>query len=130
MDALIERHLTDDHWRVVLVLTASMLDNADGFFERFAAGLDERVRPHTALVRLLRWVQERVARGGWKREPVQERSLSLYYLLDLARARDETAIRVLREVLAASRLYVECLDVAYISDRAALRDRLLRAPKT
>jgi hypothetical protein len=30
--------------------------------------------------------------------------------------------------LDASRLYAECLEVANVSDREALRDRLLRAP--
>jgi hypothetical protein len=31
--------------------------------------------------------------------------------------------------LRTCRLYVECLEVAYVSDREKLRDRLLRAPR-
>jgi hypothetical protein len=32
------------------------------------------------------------------------------------------------EYLAACRLFVACLEVAYVSDREGLRDRLLRVP--
>jgi hypothetical protein len=70
------------------------------------------------------------------------RSLCVWVALDLTRARvlarahahararelDKEGYQLIAGYLDACRLYVECLDVAYVSDREGLRDRLLRAP--
>jgi hypothetical protein len=192
VEGLIDGHLTDDRWHEVFVLTASMLDDAHQFFERFADTLDALARREPEVVTLLHSVNTKVAsRKSEANELARARSLVLYYNLvcylrrardlgldldrdldpdlaydvaydlgiarafapdldttldvpgnldfalglalslavDIALVFDQAAMHLLVDYLYACRLYVECLDVAYVSDRAALRDRLLRAPK-
>ena len=47
---------------------------------------------------------------------------------DRARDFDVASIQLLADYLGACRLYLACLEVAYVSDREGVRDRVLRAP--
>jgi hypothetical protein len=55
-----------------------------------------------------------------------DRALALVRDLDL----DQTYVELVADYVYVCHLYVECLDVASVSDREGLRDRLLRAPRT
>ncbi|MCO5195091.1 MAG: NACHT domain-containing protein [Anaerolineae bacterium] len=49
------REVTDNRWREVFLLTASMLDDADQFFELFGQQLDSMIASETAIKALLAW---------------------------------------------------------------------------
>jgi len=55
--ALISKHLTDESWREVFLQTASMLDNADGFFELFLKELSRWPKENPWLMELLDWIK-------------------------------------------------------------------------
>ncbi len=65
-ERLIDHHLTDDRWREVFLLTASLLDEGDEFFNLFRQAID-RLITDEALVELLVWVNRKaMAEDGSK----------------------------------------------------------------
>jgi hypothetical protein len=56
---LINNHLTDDRWREVFLLTASLLDDADIFFNQFNQAIDELISGDEVLVGMLRWIKRK-----------------------------------------------------------------------
>lgn len=46
-------HMEDDRWREVLLLTASLLDNADNFFEIFIKNIRQKILQHEVFVALI-----------------------------------------------------------------------------
>jgi len=54
LKVLIDKHLLDDNWREIILLTAEMLDDADSFFELFYNKLDEIAQIDEELVLFLR----------------------------------------------------------------------------
>jgi hypothetical protein len=54
-DLLVTDHLIDPTWREVILLTVSLLDNADDFFSIFIDALDKYTRRAPLLVKTLQW---------------------------------------------------------------------------
>ncbi|MBM4424187.1 MAG: NACHT domain-containing protein, partial [Chloroflexi bacterium] len=90
---LIDNHFTDRRWREVLLLTASMLNEADTFIARFRRRVDGLVANDEPLCRLLGWAAQKALDYGDVRHPVLARALArantdLALDLALALARD------------------------------------------
>lgn len=75
LQALIHNHLTDPTWREVFLLTASLLDDADGFFEMF---LKELARWPTENTWLREWLQWAKAKATTSRH---QKAITLHTLL-------------------------------------------------
>jgi hypothetical protein len=87
LKSLFDQYLTDDRWREVFLLTASMLDDADLFFEQFARALERMAREEDLTADLVSWADEQAKRSGSKgTEPPGMRSRCMCYALALARA--------------------------------------------
>lgn len=52
-------NITDDRWREVILLTVSLLDNADDFFDIFLNSIRQLIAEEPFLSNLLNWVYER-----------------------------------------------------------------------
>ncbi len=59
---VIEQHLSDDRWREVFLLIASLLPNADTFFNLMRETIDDLIRGDERFVELLRWANRNTAR--------------------------------------------------------------------
>ena len=143
--------LNENRWREVLFLTVEMLADADAFFELWLNALDDMARQSPRLTRLLKLVEtqaptlrldddaseeERAAFANYT--PLQRRAVTMRVrqLLAIFRAHfpaeeyeltEEEAKEVAR-YLDSTALLLRCLRNAYVSDRAAIEDRLLRPP--
>lgn len=58
-DRLIANHLTDPRWREVLLLTASLLEDADDFVTTVRTTIDELTTDAPTLINILNWTHER-----------------------------------------------------------------------
>jgi adenylate kinase family enzyme len=56
------QHCTEDRYREVLLLTASLLDNAGKFFKHFRLALDDIIKDDPKLVEYLKWAAEKASR--------------------------------------------------------------------
>jgi hypothetical protein len=54
-------HCTDERWREVILLTASLLNDTDIFFEYFLYALDDLVRGDEGLIAFLAWAARKAA---------------------------------------------------------------------
>ncbi len=79
-------HMTEDRWREVFLLAASLLDEADDFFFLFQQALDKMIAQDDPLVKLLHWVKRKAAQIEGPYKPRVLRSIYLY--LGLIRALD------------------------------------------
>ncbi|HXV97939.1 MAG TPA: signal transduction protein, partial [Anaerolineae bacterium] len=59
---IIEQHLTDDRWREVFLLIASLLPEADTFIALMRGALDDLIRGDEKLVEMVRWVEKKATR--------------------------------------------------------------------
>ncbi|MCW1966691.1 MAG: NACHT domain-containing protein, partial [Anaerolineae bacterium] len=57
-------HITDPRWREVMLMTASMLSDADEWATLFLDGIEAEVRKDAALMNFLRWAQDKGTGGG------------------------------------------------------------------
>ena len=181
-------HLTDDRWREVFLLTASLLDEADAFFDQFRQALDNLIGNDKIIIELLDWA-DREAVGvdmpyklaalkalciyralalaldlvldldldhahaharalalalDLDRNLAHDRARDLALIFDLDRALDRALDRDLAldrarvldrdrahdlvTYLEANRLLIECLEVAYVTNRQEIEDSLLVPP--
>ncbi len=85
-------HAHEEHWREVILLTASMLDKAKCFFYEYLDALDTMVRDYAVLVDFLTWAQRRVERADTVYKTAATRAyyvyLTLYSIYNLTRAVD------------------------------------------
>lgn len=87
LKGLIDQYLTDNRWREVFLLAASMLDDADLFFEQFALALGRMVREEDVIAGLVSWAEAQAGRLGNKGiKPSEMRSQCICFALALARA--------------------------------------------
>jgi hypothetical protein len=87
LKGLVDQYLTDNRWREVFLMTASMLDDADPFFEQFALTLERMAREEDMIADLVRWAEEQPERSASRgTKPSEMRSQFLCYALALARA--------------------------------------------
>jgi len=91
--------LTDNRWREVFLMTASLLANADEFFEQIHQSIDRLLVGDPGLVQFLRWVAVRTDMAESREE--QQYAVRLVYIL-LAHARDRTHILELAYALDVS----------------------------
>lgn len=76
------RHIAEDRWREVHLLTASMLYDANVFFDRFLESLDLYTAKDDALVRILQWIGGRSI--DFHRATLAHAYVSLGYFLTCA----------------------------------------------
>ncbi|MBI1877712.1 MAG: NACHT domain-containing protein [Chloroflexi bacterium] len=97
---VIEQHFTDDRWREVFLLIASMLGNADTFFTLFRQAIDDLIRNDEKLVELVHWAKQKGARD-YATVGYEGRSfgLTLTVVLTLDHALNPTLVRDLMNFL-------------------------------
>jgi hypothetical protein len=69
--------LTSDRWREVILMTASLIDNAEVFFERFRQSIAEIIADDGSILEMLTWADRKARADGAPEEVVIGR---LYYL--------------------------------------------------
>jgi hypothetical protein len=69
--------ITSDRWREVILMTASLLDNAEIFFERFRQSIAELIDDKPGIQTLLAWADRKAHAAGAPENVVMGR---LYYL--------------------------------------------------
>jgi hypothetical protein len=102
---VIEQHLTDDHWREVFLLIASLLPEADTFFALMRRAIDELIWRDEKLVEVVRWAERKAARdyvvlGYRRRRAALVLALALAHarILGLARGLTDTRVHALGRV--------------------------------
>ena len=111
---LILTHLTDQRWREVFLLTASLLDNADEFINFMRYTIQEIIGKISTILQLLTWAHEQTLQTGVSSE--REHIVRLAYIfLDRSHARACNQTRT----LALARTYT--LALARILDFALER---------
>jgi len=97
-DLLVIDHLTDPTWREVILLTVSLLDNADDFFSTFINALNELVIKVPFLNTVLEWAHQKTR----EREQIAPalRAYYSYLLFDLidpspSFRRDPSVVRIM-----------------------------------
>lgn len=80
--------ITEPRWREVFLLVASLLPNADRFFDSFLAALDRLVADQPPIVDRLEWAERKAdtTPTSYKAEAVRALALNLVVNLDLALA--------------------------------------------
>lgn len=78
LKGLINTHLSDDKWREVFLLTASLLDQADTFFELFIDQLNQLIANDKKLVSLLTWANNKAMDVPSIHKPAALRSWFIY----------------------------------------------------
>jgi predicted NACHT family NTPase len=113
----------EDRWREVILITASLLDNADVFFAHFLDALAAIVAPHTWLVAFLTWVARKAGAVDAPYRPAAIRSFYSY----LARARDRDLDCDLDRARALARALDRdlALALAFARDLDFVLDRVL-----
>jgi len=83
---LMHSHLTDQRWREVFLLTASLLDDADAFVAAVRHATDGVIADVPTVIRLLTWAHERTKQANVpieRRHVVQLAYIFLVHALDL-----------------------------------------------
>lgn len=112
VERLIHTHSTDNRWREVFLITASLLDNADTFFEIFLDVLNKSITAKPGGRAFLEWFatqrtkldKPKVSKGVWRstlnRDLEKVRALDLSHILDYARDQNLTRDITLAMALA------------------------------
>ena len=139
LKALIKMHVLEDSWREVFLLKASLLDDADEFFDVLISHASSLL-PHKPNVNEMMHLSVDLEdkNESTPAHRLSMRSMVIYFSRDLALALDRAraldldlaeegmqTITELQDYLRATGLLVRCLEVAYVSDRGALEDQLL-----
>lgn len=59
LEHLINNHLCDNRWREVFLLTASLLNNADSFFNLLLNAIGSLIRGDKKIIEILRWTERK-----------------------------------------------------------------------
>jgi predicted NACHT family NTPase len=70
-------HITDPRWREVILLTASLLSDADDFFVQFRHAIDDLVRTDERLVKLLEWADKKESQSS---APYKKSACRIFYI--------------------------------------------------
>jgi hypothetical protein len=131
LKGLIDQYLADDRWREVFLMTASMLDDADLFFDQFSLALEGMAGEEDVIANLVSWAEEQAERARNKGiKPSEMRSQCMCYALVLARtlirdrnlARDRDLVRDHARDLARQLDRTHNLVLALELDRERARD--------
>jgi hypothetical protein len=112
--------LTDDRWREVILLTVSLLDDADDFFDIFMASLKNLAKEEPVLVSLLVWVNEITFEHEENTAPLKAYYLYLVFSLILAPALlgpQDTEIHSFGRSYSSSQIIEICSSLAQKLDR-------------
>jgi uncharacterized protein YjbI with pentapeptide repeats len=112
LERLIRSHLTDDRWREVFLLTASLLGDADTFFAVFGEAIDELIKDDANTVKMLRLAHAEATTARRVSKPAVARDNYLIMILTDALANatvDDRDRHLARAVLLT-------LDLAYALD--------------
>jgi hypothetical protein len=81
---IIRKHFTEPRWREVFLLTASLLDDADGFFEHWLAMLAQMAEAEPTMAMLVDWAEtENQTRQPGRSDPASWRAGYLFLALSL-----------------------------------------------
>jgi predicted NACHT family NTPase len=120
LERLINQHLTDDRWREVFLLTASMLPEADAFFMAFQQTLDDMLRGDEHLLAYGRWAASKADNYAYLGHPAVARAAArAIAATPLARALDRA--RASAQTLARELAHTRTLDHAFARDFASAR---------
>jgi predicted NACHT family NTPase len=134
LERLITQHLTDDRWREVFLLTASMLSEADAFFATFQRALDDLLRGDERLLVYSRWAATKARDYAYLGHPaiaraVTRSTVAMMSTLDLACVLDHSLDRDitldLDRVLARDRARDRVRDRVRVLDHALDLERIL-----
>jgi predicted NACHT family NTPase len=152
---LVNDHLTNPRWREVFLLVASMLDDADDLFGLMIERVNDFAASSDVLMTTLQLVEDRVKTIQAYPDAVLVRASALAQALDTTKdindninlALDLEFALVLAvdhahtfpmdlvennhmaRYLIAMQLIVDCLELAYVANRAAIEGRLLLPPQ-
>ena len=76
-------HIGDDRWREVFLLTASLLDDATPFFDRFQYALDALAAKDKVLSRLLAWAAREAEQAAVDVNQAAVRAVYFYWTLSI-----------------------------------------------
>jgi hypothetical protein len=86
-------HCTDDRWREVILITASLLDDADIFSVEFRRVIDNLIADDETVAAFIRWAEDKATSVEARYKPAALRSWYCYLALDLARHIDHNPAR-------------------------------------
>jgi energy-coupling factor transporter ATP-binding protein EcfA2 len=111
---MFQQHLTDTRWREVFLLLASLLDDADLFFQCFQHALDALAAQDETLVEILRWMERKAAAvPAEHHKPAAVRSVYCFF------DRDPTSIhKDVTPAIALARGYSHAHVIARTLDKA------------
>jgi len=78
------QHITDPRYREVFLLTASLLDDADNFFDLFRNAIDDLIRDDEKIVRFFQWIENKANSLNSQYKTVEVRFF--YIILELLSA--------------------------------------------
>lgn len=81
---LCQKHLTNERWTEVFLMTASLLDDADRFLMEMRKGLDKLILPYPNLVNLLTWAHEKSSNMDVPSNKISSSRLGYVFLLSLS----------------------------------------------
>jgi len=120
--------LTDNRWREVFLMTASLLANADEFFEQMRQAIDRLLVDNPGLMQLLRWANTRADAAQAREEQGANLRFAYIFLararpraLDLARARGPASGHTLEIDSARAPAYSLAHALDFDLDRALAR---------
>lgn len=98
-DLLRVNRLTDSGWREVILLTASLLSNADFFFDVFRRNIDHLISQEPTLLKLLNWTSEKATTIRSINNPAVIRAIYCYFALLQDRIHDLDAnLKIMHEL--------------------------------
>jgi len=118
--------VADDRWREVILMTASLLNNAAVFFERFRAAIGELIQDEPNLVEMFEWANRKARTAAEPDEIVIERLyyLSLGLIFDIDRSMSRERARACQVTLGRAEQFVGMLK----SEVDLFRNRLTAFP--
>ncbi|MGB0384158.1 MAG: NACHT domain-containing protein [Ardenticatenaceae bacterium] len=133
VEGLIAHHLSDNRWREVFLLTASLLDDADHFFERFLKQLNQPIGSDKHLLTLLIWADKKAADASYIQKISALRSAYIYVMFffyigldrNLAQALARSPSLARSRSLALTEALDRTLDLTQGINRELAQDRAL-----
>jgi hypothetical protein len=105
-------HCTDDRWREIILLTASLLDKADDFFDVFRCSINSLIEADDSLIAFVRWVANKSASAQTDYKVAAVRGFYFFLATSLNRTLDRAQVRDFALNLAHARAFAFDLDHA------------------
>lgn len=129
LSRLIEKHITHDHWREIFLLTISLLDEGNTFFELYTEKLNKMIKDK-ACMELFRWAKEKAQQSRWP--DTSGRVVFFFIALTLALSRtliqeDKELTRDFAPVLDRARTLAHDYLIAHSNKNSRQVNTILRA---